>query len=164
MAGFVAVPTPNHDPDRTVDFSPGPWGDGILLRFIAPQRALVEQRVVVFGRVIPAGYETDGASVPGRAARYTDLLPAALAHDEKYDPWPGPDRVKRRDKTRLQADREFKRDVLATLAFLREDLPPIKRAIQAARDRARASYLYAAVRAGGWVAWNRGTKNGTVNV
>jgi hypothetical protein len=107
--------------------------------------------VELFGVTIPAGYDTDGASVP-RAfynviARFTDALPAALVHDFRYDPWPDADGVKRRVMTRGEADREFLRNLRAS-----------------GLSRRRSWLAYSAVRAAGWRAWNAGTSRGTLNI
>ena len=136
---------------RDGDLSLNPWGDGIPLVHTGATDARVLEDITLFGVVIPAGYQTDGASVP-RAfyniiARFTDALPAALVHDIRYDPAVGEDGYKRRTMTRKQADREFYRNL---------------RASGVSRRRAWAAYL--AVRSGGRAPWNRGTKRGTVNV
>lgn len=144
-----------------------PWGDGISVTFLAPRVAQLNEDVTVFGRTIPKGYITDGASVPGRFARYTDLFPAALKHDEGYDPMIDENGVKQRYASRLEIDRQFRDNVLATLEYLNWQKNPesrIKRIIQRGRDRGRAEYIYRAVRLFGGVPWDAGTKRGTLNV
>lgn len=125
------------------------WPDAIRLAHTAPTEATVLRTVVLFGVEIPEGFKTDGASVP-RAfyniiARFTDALPAALVHDIRYDPMPNEYGVKVRKLTRAEADREFYDNLRASGVSL-----------------ARAQAAYRAVRAFGWVPWNRGTKNGTI--
>lgn len=128
------------------------WGEvGIPLAHTGPTEATVLMDIVLFGVLIPAGYQTDGASVP-RAfyniiARFTDALPAALVHDIRYDPWPDPDGKKRRTMTRKQADREFLDNLKACGVNL-----------------ARRQAAYRAVRLFGSRPWNLGSRRGTVNV
>ncbi|MGB0768493.1 MAG: DUF1353 domain-containing protein [Phycisphaeraceae bacterium] len=143
--------TPNHDPDKTADWSPDPWSASIPLAHVGPTDAIVLAETTIFGAVIPAGYRTDGASVP-RAfyniiARFTDALPAALVHDLRYDPEPDEHGVKRRTMTRKQADREFYKNLKVCGV-----------------NYARRQAAYRAVRAFGWRPWNAGTKAGTLNV
>lgn len=143
--------SPNHDPDKTVDWSPSRWPASIALEHTGPTSATVSRSVTLFGVFVPVGYDTDGASVP-RAfyniiARFTDALPAALVHDVRYDPPPDRNGVKRRWTTRKQADREF-RDNLKKCGV----------------NFARRWAAYSAVRAAGWRPWNAGTRNGTLNL
>jgi len=132
--------------------SENPWGPvGIPLAHTGPTSATVLMDITIFGVLIPAGYKTDGASVP-RAfyniiARFTDALPAALVHDIRYDPAPGPDGKKRRVMTRKEADREF-------LANLK------KCGVNFARRQA----AYRAVRLFGDRPWTLGSRRGTMNV
>jgi hypothetical protein len=129
---------------------PNPWSPGIPLAHVGPTDAILLADTTIYGVTIPAGYRTDGASVP-RAfyniiARFTDALPAALVHDLRYDP-PEVDGVKRRVMTRAHADSEFYRNLRA-----------------GGVSRRRAWLAYSAVRAAGWRPWNAGTKRGTLNV
>lgn len=130
---------------------PSPWSPGIPLAHIGPTDAILLADITIYGVTIPAGYRTDGASVP-RAfyniiARFTDALPAALVHDLRYDPPADEHGVKRRTMTRAQADSEFYRNLRASGV-----------------SRRRAWLAYSAVRAAGWRPWNAGTKRGTLNV
>lgn len=125
------------------------WDTDICLRRTGPTEAEVMISVNLFGVLVPAGYKTDGASVP-RAfyniiARFTDALPAALVHDLRYDPMEV-DGVKQRVLTRKEADREFYENLRASGVNV-----------------ARAQAAYRAVRLFGWKPWNRGTENGTIN-
>ena len=126
------------------------WDQAIRLAHTGPTEATVLRSVVLFGVTIPEGYTTDGASVP-RAfynviARFTDALPAALVHDLRYDPPVNEFGFKVRALTRKQADKEFYRNLRASGVSI-----------------ARSQAAYRAVRAFGWVPWNRGTKNGTIS-
>ena len=142
-----------------------PWGPyGILLRLVGPTTAIVEEDVVVFGRLIRKGFITDGASMPGRLARYTDMLPAALPHDDRYDPYAGPGETIERDCTREQADDHFRRDNIATFDWIDRDTPRWRRAASRAANRLRATKNWMAVRAAGWRPWNAGTRRGIKNV
>lgn len=114
-----------------------------------PKSAIVDRQVELFGVEIPAGYETDGASVP-RAfynvlSRFGVALPAAILHDFRYDP---AERygVKQRWLSRAEADLEFYEN-LRKLGV----------------NFARAQAALKAVRLFGWRAWNNGTKRGTLN-
>ena len=137
-------------PDKP-DWSPDRWGpDGIRLAHTGPTAATVLADCELFGATIPAGYRTDGASVP-RAfyniiARFTDALPAALVHDLRYDP-PEIEGEKYRTMTRRDADREFLRNLKLCGVNL---------------ARRRSAYL--AVRAFGGRPWRAGTDRGTHNV
>lgn len=125
------------------------WSKGVLLRRISPTNSIVEEDIEIFGVKIPAGYKTDGASVP-RAfynilSRYGIGLLAALVHDVRYDPPEDDKGVKWRTLTRKQADWEFYQN-------LRGSGVP----------RRRAWPCYLAVKAAGWTVWNRGSKKGNV--
>lgn len=133
-----------------LDAMPPGWCGGLPLLHIGPTVAIVLWDIEPFGVHVPAGYITDGASVP-RAfynilARFTDALGAALAHDARYDPPAGPDGVKRRQKTRKQADLEFLHNLKASGVNL-----------------ARRQAAYRAVRLFGFRPWNAGTKKGIQN-
>lgn len=124
-----------------------PYGDiGIPLAHTGPVEATVLTDIEIFGTTIPAGYVTDGASVPFGRARYTDLLPAAIVHDFRYDPVPDDRGIKQRTMTRKEADMEFLHNLKAC-------------GISWTRRRA----AYRAVRLFGWRPWNAGTERGTLN-
>lgn len=114
----------------------------LVTRYDGPRRRTVMQDVVLFGVHVPAGYETDGASVPRHfywlIPRFEDALPAAIAHDLHYDP---PDGVRR--LTRAEADRIF----LDNLK--RSGVLPHRRWI-----------AWTAVRAFGRWPWSAGTRKG----
>lgn len=103
----------------------------------------VQEDVTIFGVKIPAGYLTDGASVPRRLQgiipRFGKALPAALVHDIRYDP---PDRVRR--LSRKEADREF--------------FANLKRC---GLNFAQRHAAYRAVRLFGGIPWRRGAINHT---
>lgn len=133
-----------------LDSIPEGWGGGLPLLHIGPTVAIVLWDIAPFGVYVPAGYITDGASVP-RAfynilARFTDALGAALAHDAQYDPPADAAGVKRRRLTRKQADKEFYRNLRSSGVNI-----------------ARAQAAYRAVRLFGWKPWNAGTRKGIVN-
>lgn len=126
------------------------WPTPIKLLRTGPTTAVLLESVELFGVVIPEGYTTDGASVP-RAfyniiARFTDALPAALVHDIRYDPPENVYGLKVRALRRSEADSEFYRNLRASGV-----------------SRRRAWLAYSAVRAGGWVPWNRGSKRGIID-
>lgn len=132
-------------------YNPEAWGDGIgPLKFIHPELAEFSDSADVLGEYFPKGYKTDGGSVPAKLCgfmrRFGKGLPAFLIHDKDYDP-PIVDGVKRRSKTRLQADRDL------YLNLRRCGVGPV-----------RGRIAYRAVRLGGWKAWKAGSKRGTLNI
>lgn len=114
----------------------------LVTRYTGPTSRLVVQDVRIFGVDIPTGYETDGASTPTTfyaiVPRFEDAFPAAIVHDLRYDPADGI-----RHLTRRQADDEFRRNLL-----------------HSGYTHARARLAWLAIRAGGWKAWNAGTRKG----
>ena len=126
------------------------WPTPIKLLRTGPTTAVLLESVELFGVVIPEGYTTDGASVPRAVyniiARFTDALPAALVHDIRYDPPENVYGLKVRALRRSEADSEFYRNLRSSGV-----------------SRRRAWLAYSAVRAGGWVPWNRGSKRGIID-
>ena len=121
------------------------WSKGVLLRRISPTDSVVEEDVEIFGVQIPAGYKTDGASVPrvfyNILSRYGIGLLAALVHDARYDPPADAHGLKWRVLTRKEADKEFYDNLVGSGVSKR-----------------RAYLCWTAVRAAGWKYWNAGKK------
>jgi len=123
----------------------------IPLIHTGPRSGYLSRTIELLGIEIPAGYETDGASVPrlfyNILGRFTIALPAALVHDCRYDPPPNDRGVKYRWLTRKQADQEFYENLR-----------------KCGVNIARAQAAYRAVRLFGWKPWNAGTKRGIKNI
>lgn len=101
-----------------------------------PRSIKLMEDLEVFGVKIPAGYESDGGSIPRFAwiidAPFNDGLLAYLVHDYRYTD------VENKNMTRYSADIELYHNLDACgLSFVRREL------------------IVFAVRCFGWIFWNR---------
>lgn len=110
--------------------------DAILFSKIGSRKMRLEEEIEVFDVLIPAGYETDGGSIPRFAwtidSPFTDGMLAYLVHDYRYT------NIDDKTFTRRQADWELYCNLE-----------------KCGLNWVRRTLIYFAVSSFGWKFWNR---------